>query len=94
MNLRRIALDVDKAIGQPDVLALAAAIEEVSGVEGVNVTVTEIDLATVGMDITVEGTQIDHPALIARLEQTGAVVHSVDQACAGERLVERVVRSR
>jgi uncharacterized protein len=38
MNLRRVALDFDKAIGQPDVLALAAAIEEVAGVEGVNVT--------------------------------------------------------
>lgn len=94
MNLRRVALDVDKAIGPPDVLALAAAIEEVPGVEGVNVTVTEIDLETVGMDITVEGEQIDHVALISRIEQTGAVVHSVDQACAGKRFVERVVRAR
>jgi hypothetical protein len=94
MNLRRVALDVDKAIGRPDVLALAAAIEEVSGVEGANVTVTEIDLETVGMDITVEGNQIDHVALLARIEQAGAVVHSVDQACVGERLVERVVRAR
>jgi uncharacterized protein len=66
----------------------------VGGVEGVNVTVTEIDLETVGMDITVEGTEIDHVALLARIEQAGAVVHSVDQACVGERIVEGVVRSR
>jgi uncharacterized protein len=71
MNLRRIALDVDKAIGPPDVLAIAAAIEDVTGVEGVNVTVAEIDIETVGMDITVEGDQIDHVALLARIEQTG-----------------------
>jgi uncharacterized protein len=76
------------------VLVLAAAIERVGGVEGVNVTVTEIDLETVGMDITVEGTEIDHVALLARIEQAGAVVHSVDQACVGERIVEGVVRSR
>jgi hypothetical protein len=94
MNLRRIVLDVDKAIGHPDVLVLAAALEEVPGVEGVNVTVTEIDIETVGMDVTVEGTEIDHAALVTQIERTGAVVHSVDQACVGERLVERVVRAR
>lgn len=42
-NLRRIAVDVDKAIGPPDVLE-PTAIERVDGVEGVNLTVTEIDL--------------------------------------------------
>jgi hypothetical protein len=94
MNLRRIVLDVDKAVGRPDVLVLAGAIEEVAGVEAVNVTVTEIDIETVGMDVTVEGDQIDHVTLVKRIEQTGAVVHSVDQACAGERLVERIVRAR
>jgi hypothetical protein len=94
MNLRRIVLDVDKAVGRPNVLELAAAIEEIPGVEAANVTVDEIDIETVGMDITVEGEQIDHEALLARIEQTGAVVHSVDQACVGERLIERVVRVR
>jgi hypothetical protein len=94
MNLRRIVLDVDKAVGPPDVLVLAAAIEEVPGVEAVNVTVTEIDLETVGMDVTVEGQQIDHQVLVARIEKTGAVVHSVDQACVGDRVIERVVRAR
>jgi hypothetical protein len=94
MNLRRIVLDVDKAAGRPEVVEIAAAIEETAGVEAVNVTVTGIDIETVGMDITVEGERIDHQALLARIERTGAVVHSVDQACAGERLIERVVRAR
>jgi uncharacterized membrane protein YkvA (DUF1232 family) len=49
---------------------------------------------TVGMDVTVEGEHIDHAASLARIEQTGAVVHSVDQAGVGERLIERVVRAR
>jgi hypothetical protein len=94
MNVRRLVLDVDKGIGRPDVPAVAEAVESVSGVEGVNVTVTEIDLETVGMDITVEGTDIDHEAVIKRIEATGAVVHSIDQLCAGRSIVERVERAR
>jgi hypothetical protein len=94
MNVRRLVLDVDKGIGRPDVLAIAEAIESVPGVEGVNVTVSEIDLETVGMDITVEGDEIDHRAVMKRIEATGAVVHSIDQICAGRLIVERVERAR
>jgi hypothetical protein len=94
MNVRRLVLDVDKGIGRPDVLAVAEAIESVSGVTGVNVTVTEIDLETVGMDITVEGDSIDHRAVMQGIEATGAVVHSIDQVCAGRDTVERIERAR
>jgi hypothetical protein len=87
-------MDVDKAVRQPDVLEIAAAIEDVPGVEAVNVTVTEIDVETVGMDITVEGDGIDTRRLIAAIEATGAVMHSVDQVVAGARVIEGVRRSR
>lgn len=47
-NIRRIALDVDKAVTRPHIAELAAAIEKVTGVVGVNITVTEIDIETCG----------------------------------------------
>lgn len=59
MNIRRVLLDVDKAIGQPEIIDIARAIDVAPGVAGLNITVTEIDLETVGMDITVEGDNID-----------------------------------
>lgn len=83
-------LDVDKAIARPTLLDLANAIGSVTGVEGVNITVEEIDIETMGMDVTVEGENIDYPALVKAIESTGAVVHSVDQIAFGSRLVEHV----
>jgi hypothetical protein len=94
VNIRRLVLDVDKAINRPSLIDLAAAIERVNGVEGVNVTVTEIDIETVGSEVTVEGENIDYDALIKAIESTGAVVHSIDQLASGSRVVERVKRER
>jgi hypothetical protein len=94
MNIRRLALDVDKARERPDLITLAAAIEAVQGVEGVNITVSGIDMETVGTQITVEGENIDFEALRKAIENTGAVVNSIDQIVAGKRTIEWVKRAR
>lgn len=94
MNIRRLALDVDKAIVKPSMIELAAAISDCSGVEGFNITVSEIDLETVGMDVTIEGQHLEYEELVKAMEEAGAVVHSVDQIVCGERVVERVARTR
>jgi len=94
MNIRRIQLDVDKAMSRPDLLELAEAINRVAGVEALNVTVTEIDIQTVGMEVTVEGQFIDVDALTRAIEKVGAAVHSIDEVVVGDRIVERVPRTR
>jgi hypothetical protein len=94
VNIRRLVLDVDKAIARPTLVEIAEAIERVAGVEGLNIIVSEIDMETVGMDITIEGEQLDYPALATAIESTGAVVHSIDQLVAGQRVVEPIARKR
>jgi len=94
MNIRRLLLDVDKAIQRPEIIDIAKAIAGAPGVAGLNITVTEIDVQTVGMDITVEGDHLDMGALVRAIESTGAVVHSIDELAAGERLVEPIARER
>ncbi len=94
MNIRRLVLDVDKAIAKPTILEIGNAIESVTNVEGVNITVTEIDVETIGMDITIEGSNLDCDTIVRAIESTGAVVHSIDQLLAGKRIVERIKRSR
>ncbi len=89
LNIRRLVIDVDKAAARPSLLELAAAIDKVAGVEALNITVTEIDLETVGTEITIEGSDIQYDALVKAIEASGAVLHSVDQLAAGERLIER-----
>jgi len=46
------------------------------------------------MDFTVEGDNTDIDALFRAIESTGAMVHSIDELAAGERLVERIARKR
>ncbi|MCL4438566.1 MAG: DUF211 domain-containing protein [Candidatus Thermoplasmatota archaeon] len=92
MNVRRVILDVDKGLNRPTLLDLAATIEQVPGVEAVNVSVTEMDMETMGTIITVEGTMINYEALINSIEDIGAVIHSVDEIAVGRRLIESIRR--
>jgi len=94
MNIRRLVLDVDKAIAKPSIIEIVQAISTCPGVEAVNITVTEIDIETVGTDITIEGQELDYQSIVRAIEGTGAVVHSVDQIVSGNRLIERVARQR
>ncbi len=94
MNIRRLVLDVDKAIARPDIIDIARAISSCAGVEAANITVTEIDLETVGMNITIEGQLLDYELIRKAIESTGSVVHSIDQLACGERLIEEIKRVR
>lgn len=94
MNIRRLVLDVDKAVAKPTVPELAEAICGVAGVAAVNITVNEIDIETVGFNITIEGENIAYPELLEAIEHTGAAMHSIDQLVAGSRMVEEIKRGR
>jgi hypothetical protein len=69
-------------------------ISKVVGVEAVNLTVTEIDIETVGFNVTIEGDNLSYDALVEAIEHIGAVVHSIDQLVAGDRIVEEIKRGR
>ncbi|PWK89741.1 DUF211 domain-containing protein [Fulvimonas soli] len=94
LNIRRLVMDVDKAVARPAIPDIAAAIGACDGVAGINITVGEIDIETVGMDVIVEGERLDYAQIVRAIEQTGAVVHSLDQIVCGERVVEAVARKR
>jgi uncharacterized protein len=93
MNVRRLVLDVDKAIARPSIVEIANSIDAIPNVEAVNITVTEIDVETVGMEITIEGNGLDYDAIAKAIGNSGAVVHSIDQLVTGH-IIERIPRSR
>jgi len=94
MNLRRVVLDVDKTVARPSLLEIAEAILGVEGVEALNITVKEIDIETLDLVVTIEGQAMDYPKITAAIENTGAVVHSIDQLVAGNRMVEYIKAER
>ena len=90
MNVRRIVLDVDKSLNRPTLMELASAIEKVQGVEALNISVNEIDMETMGTVIAIEGTKINVDQLITAIEDTGSVVHSIDEIATGTRILGSV----
>lgn len=94
MNIRQILLDVDKAVARPSLLDIARAVDGCRGVEAANITVEEIDIETVGMNVTVEGDNMDLDEITQAIELTGAVIHSLDEIAIGTHIIPRVVRVR
>jgi uncharacterized protein len=91
MNIRQLLLDVDKAVVRPLLLEIAAAIDECRGVEAVNITVEEIDIETVGMNVAIEGDNMDYEEVTKAIE---SIVHSLDQIAIGDRVISRIARVR
>jgi len=54
----------------------------------VNVTVKEIDVETITLTMTIEGSNIDYSKVKETLDLLGCVIHSVDQVVAGKKLGE------
>ncbi len=85
-------LDIHKSVNRPSLVELSEVITRVSGVEAINITVTEMDVGTMGLNVTVEGQNIDHEALMKNIEELGAVIQSIDEVAAGKRLIENIKR--
>lgn len=94
MNIRRLLLDVDKALARPSLLEIAEAISDCRGVEAFNVSVGDIDVETMGTEITIEGTNLDYQEIANAIENSGAVVHGIEQIVVGDRIIERAELAR
>jgi len=94
LNIRRVVIDVDKALTMPSLIEIARAIQGCAGVAAHNITVTEVDQETIGTSITIEGDHMDYDALVRAIESSGAVVHSLDELVCGDRIVDYVPRVR
>lgn len=88
-NLRRLVLDVLKPL-DPSIVELVQKIAALSGVEGVNITIYEIDRKVENAKITVEGNELDFPELQELIEANGGAIHSVDEVAAGDILIDDV----
>jgi hypothetical protein len=86
IELRRLVLDVLKP-HEPDITVLAKSIASLEGVEGVNISVYEIDQRVENVKVTVEGTFPDLNYIRKVILDSGGTVHSIDEVMAGRMLV-------
>lgn len=81
----RIVLDVLKP-HDPALPEFAQKLGNMEGVEGVVVSLLEIDKETETLKVTVDG-ELDYPEIRAKIEEWGGVIHSVDEVIAGQKQI-------
>ncbi|MBM3190413.1 MAG: hypothetical protein FJZ90_17055 [Chloroflexi bacterium] len=86
-KIRRIVLDVLKP-HDPSIVDLAQRLAALDGVDGVNISIYEVDRRVENAKITVEGSDLDYREILAQIEDAGGTVHSVDEAVAGKVLID------
>jgi hypothetical protein len=90
VKIRRLVMDILKPY-DPELHILASnLVDRYNNVEGVNITVYEMDQITQKVKAIVEGRNLDYDDIEEYLRTLNCVVHSLDQVVAGERLVEDV----
>ncbi|MEM4465209.1 MAG: DUF211 domain-containing protein [Ignisphaera sp.] len=82
MGITKLVLDVLKTLKGPTIIDVARRLLEIDGVSRINIKVNEIDVETLTLTITIEGSEIDFDTVKNTLEGMGAVVHSVDEVIA------------
>lgn len=81
-NIRTLLLDVLKP-HDPSVIELAERLNALECIEGVDISVLEVDARTETITVSLIGSAIDFNAVRAEIEEVGATVHSVDRVSAG-----------
>ncbi len=88
-HVRRLVLDVLKP-HQPTMLILADKLGDLEGVQGVDISLLEIDSKVENIKITLEGTDIDFQEVSEVVQESGGSIHSIDKVSTGKRLIEEV----
>ncbi|MBC8390104.1 MAG: DUF211 domain-containing protein [Actinobacteria bacterium] len=88
-NIRRVVLDVLKP-HTPNMVELAVQLADIEGIDGVDVSLTEMDQKVENVKITCEGDSINYEEVEKIIIQNGASIHSLDKVSAGASLIEEV----
>jgi hypothetical protein len=87
--IKRIILDVLKP-HVPSIIEVAESLSRLEGINGVNISLEEVDAETDSIKITIEGNNIDYAAVKKKISECGAVIHSIDGVSAGIKIIDEV----
>jgi len=89
-NLRRLVLDVLKPL-DPSIVELVQLLADQEGVDGVNISIYEIDRRVENAKVTIEGHDLRYEEITRVIEDNGGTIHSIDEVAAGMVLIEDVI---
>jgi hypothetical protein len=86
-EVRKLVLDVLKP-HMPDIVSVSQELASLDGIEGVNISVYEIDKEVENVKITVLGRFQDISQIRNIILDFGGTIHSIDEVVAGKKVVE------
>lgn len=84
-----MVLDVLKP-HEPSILEVASRLSDLEGVEGVDVTVVEVDSKVETIKATIKGKDVIFDEVEGIIGEMGASIHSIDKVSCGSEIVEEV----
>ncbi|HJX02030.1 MAG TPA: DUF211 domain-containing protein, partial [Candidatus Humimicrobiaceae bacterium] len=81
-NIRRVVLDVLKP-HTPNIIELSTKIADLPGVNGVDISLIEMDQKVENIKITCEGDSINYEKVEKVIKDNGGSIHSLDKVSVG-----------
>ncbi len=88
-DIRRLVLDVLKP-HSPNMQEIAKQLADLDGVDGVDISLIEMDQKVENVKITCEGDSVDYEKVEQIIKAYGATIHSLDKISVGTSLIEEV----
>ena len=85
--IRRLVLDVLKP-HNPSIVELSQMLADTEGVDGVDITVFEIDRKVENVKVTIEGSDITIEEIERIITENGGTIHSIDKVSTGKRIID------
>jgi len=86
-NIRRVVLDVLKP-HLPNVIELSSQLADLAGVDGVDISLIEMDQKVENVKITCEGDSINYEKVEQIIKESGGSIHSLDKVSVGTSMIE------
>ena len=85
-RIRLIVLDVLKPY-EPSILKLSSMLSDLKGIDGVDITVYEMDSKVENVKITIQGKDIQFIEVKRVIDENGGSIHSIDKVSSGSELI-------
>ena len=86
-NVRLLVLDVLKP-HEPSILKISSVLSDLKGIDGVDISVYEIDSKVENVKITLQGQNLNFTKIKDLIEENGATIHSIDKVSSGTILIK------
>ncbi|MFH1063899.1 MAG: DUF211 domain-containing protein [Candidatus Woesearchaeota archaeon] len=83
--IKLLVIDVLKP-HTPNIVEFGQELVKADGIDNIDVSVYAVDEKTETVKVVIEGKSLDFPAIRDKIENFGAVVHSVDKICIGDKI--------